>query len=208
MPDWLTLPGAIAGAFVGGGLFNYVHGLWSESKRTKKELAVRLRLFALEAVELQERFVQYVRQVFEQQISSSTPFELTTPEQVNDLIRLGGSDETVQAIYFVKELANDVRRNVTAAQDQTGRAVPAGSFAPDPQAQFNCAAAFIRDRWDRVSGGIETILDAAAKHGCDVGGLRKNFEKQSAEYQSYRPRLEAAKTKRPPKEETVTGPSK
>jgi hypothetical protein len=204
MSDWLTVPGAIAGAFVGGGLFNYVHGLWSESQRKKKERASRLRLFALEAVELQERFVQYVRQLFERQISSSSPYELTTAEQVNELLKLEISDDVVQSIYYVKELANDVRRNVIAAQDMLSQPVPEGAFALDPQNTFNCAAAFIRDRWDRVSGAIKTILDAAAAEGCNVDGLREKFAAQSEEYGKYRPKLEGTKPKQPPKTDPVS----
>src|SRR5579862_4654186 len=121
----LQYVGAFLALLISGGIVNLIISHHIDKRRKavetetrKKERAARLNLFSLEAVELQERWVQYARQARIPEISRSSPFELTTAEQVNELIKLGVDAPVLSAIYFIKELNNDVRRQVIRAQDE------------------------------------------------------------------------------------------
>jgi hypothetical protein len=195
--------GAAIGALGSYGLLASLVQWFGESRRQvreeadrKKEKAARLHLFALEAVELEERWVQYVRQARLSDISRSSPFELTTPDQVNELLKLGVSETIVRAVYFVKELTNDVRRSVQRAQDEAAHlnTLPVDTLAglsPQqrevPNETFNSASAFIKDRWTRAAEAVGDILTAARKVDCQVDDLIRRHLAHGVEYRALVP---------------------
>src|SRR5262245_36809120 len=105
--DWSQVVARMAEQLIAGGVVVFlvqqilaVRQRNSQAAADKRERATRLQVYALEAVELQDRWVQYSRQALIPEISRSSPFELTTADHVNELIKAGADPGILSAIYF------------------------------------------------------------------------------------------------------------
>lgn len=191
--DWGKVAETAGDLIVGSGLIAAVVALYWEyrtDRRDRKEkreadkeqLRIRLALFVQEGISLQTKWVQYAGQAGKE-LSFSVPFELTTPDYVNELILLGAPSRVISAIFRVKSLNANVLSNVQRSQAewsvvatrQNGiRMVAVENMTPFHS--FARATAFINGRWDDVNRAISDILKGAEDHGVDVADYRKKHK--------------------------------
>ena len=209
----------LLGAFIGA-TFSFVVWCiqsWFERRRRKKEekqqRASLLTLYALEAVRLFQRFVQYCDQGTTAQISFSRPYEFLPPTAIPQLVLLGVERPVLDAIYQVRQLNDLVTRQVDRAYDELShRQVEPGEIYDDvlenvptplgpvgtPYVTFARIFTFVHDEYATTRTAVQTILTAAAKETSDeaVRELRKSVEASEARYSDVLKRFPAPQ---PPK---------
>jgi len=192
---WAVIKGAVTSVWtflVSSQLLGVLIGFWVaeywKHRREKSEKAALLETFAVESVNLFERFVQYCRQICplegegKPQISLSIPYEMMPASSIARLVELGADQQVLKAIYQVRKMNSLVTLQSHRANDLfqqehmeelrfnhqvilAGPTINIGqrySFEPPlSQKTFNSIFAFFDDENNATLGAVITIVNAS-----------------------------------------------